>query len=256
MDKELKRKNKMKILLVTLSCLLLLAVGYYLIFTLEIFRKEQDSPDLENDIVQEAIDDKEETAEKEIPETNTLFTGKYIIATIPKGWRIEEYENGQGSKMLTSGLKYTGLTGLKVFKQDSEMFSMQAVYGLGFAGCPNYAKFKDESITYYQQIVSDNEVVGEQLNINDFTTSPYTEFKWLGLPFRRVDKTYVYDTKPGNQYFESTCVFTLVSFPDITLFKADGNFESSAYDFGATDSASQQDLLLIDGILESMKISK
>lgn len=256
MDKELKRKNKMKILLVTVFCLLLLAVGYYLIFTLEIFRKGQDDINLENEIEQENIENEENTGGEENTLETALFTGKYISATLPTGWRIEEYENGQGSKMLTSGLKYTGLTGLKVFKQDSEMFSMQAVYGLGFAGCPNYAKFKDESITYYQQIVSDNEVVGEQLNINDFTTSPYTEFKWLGLPFRRVDKTYVYDTKPGNQYFESTCVFTLVSFPDITLFKADGNFESSAYDFGATDSASQQDLLLIDGILESMKISK
>ena len=138
MDKAIKRSNRMKILIVTLSCLLFLAIGYYLIFTLDVFRKGGDELDNEEEIVQqEEVDN--------IEEDTTLFTGKYISATLPNGWSIEEYENGQGSTMLNTQETYSGLTGLKIFKEDVELFSMQAISGLGFAGCSNYAKFLDEN---------------------------------------------------------------------------------------------------------------
>jgi len=255
MDEDTKRKNKMKILLVTFSCLLILAIGYYLIFTLDIFRKSEENLDFENNIAQEENqEDIIDSSEEEIEVETTLFTGKYISATLPLDWRIEEYENGKGSKMLTSEGTYSGLTGLKIFKDDVELFYMQAVSGLGFSGCPSYAKFKDESTDYYQQTLTDNEVSGQELEIKDFTTTPYTEFKWLGVPFRRVEKTYVYDVKPGNQYFESSCVFTLLSFYDLTLYRIDGGYGSSVYDFGPTGVASPQDLEILDGILKSMSL--
>ncbi len=251
MEDIYKRKNKTKILLVTFSCLLLLAIGYHLIFTLDIFRKREDNLDYVNDIIQ----DENETLDNTIEEEETiLFTGKYISATLPNGWRIEEYENGIGSNMLNPEETYSGLTGLKIFKDGIELFTMQAVSGLGFAGCPNYAKFEDESTAYYQQTLTDNEVSGQELEIHDFTSTPYTEFTWLGLPFRRVEKTYVYDVNPGNQYFESSCVFTLLSFYDLTLYRIDGKYGSSAYDFGPTEIATPQDLEIIDEILESMSL--
>lgn len=247
MDKAFKKGNRMKILLVTLSCLLFLATGYYLIFTLDVFRKGGDELDNEEEIVQqEEVDN--------IEEDTTLFTGKYISATLPNGWSIEEYENGQGSTMLNTQETYTGLTGLKIFKEGSELFSMQAISGLGFAGCSNYAKFSDESTTYYQQILVDNEISGSEVTVHDFTNSVYSEFTWLGVPFRRIEKTYVYDVVPGNEYFESCCVFTLLSFQDITLYEIDDKYESSAYDFSPSSSASQEELLIIDSILESMSL--
>lgn len=254
MEEVNKRSNTLKILIVTLSCLLLLAVGYYLIFTLEIFRQSRDDLDYEDETIQEDSDALENTQEENQEVETTIFTGKYISATIPIGWRIEEYENGQGSNMLNSQEKYSGLTGLKIFKGDTELFYMQAVSGLGFAGCPNYAKFKDESTTYFQQNLTDNEVSGIELKVFDYTSTPYSEFKWFGVPFRRIEKTYIYDIKPGNQYFESSCVFTLLAFYDLTLYRIDGKYGSSTYDFGPTEIASEQELLLIDDVLESMTL--
>jgi hypothetical protein len=43
------------------------------------------------------------------------FIGEAVTATLPKGWSIQEYFNGEGSDMLTEGVTYTGLTGLKIF---------------------------------------------------------------------------------------------------------------------------------------------
>ncbi len=247
MDKAIKRSNRMKILIVTLSCLLFLAIGYYLIFTLDVFRKGGNELDNEEENVeQEEVDN--------IEEDTTLFPGKYISAALPNGWSIEEYENGQGSTMLNTQETYSGLTGLKIFKEDIELFSMQAISGLGFAGCSNYAKFSDESTTYYQQILMDNEISGTELTIHDFRNSQYSEFTWLGVPFRRVEKTYIYDVMPGNEYFESSCVFTLLSFSDLTLYRIDGKYGSSAYDFTPSNSATQDELLIIDSILESMSL--
>ncbi len=251
MDKLKGKIGSIKILIVILLCILFLAVGYYLVFTLKVFRKSTNEQETYNDVTGQ---DTESELENNGNVEFILFEGEHISASLPTSWRIEEYVDGQGSTMLTPGETYSGLTGLKIYKEDTLLFSMQAVSGLGFSGCPNYARFPDESKEYYEQTLIDNEVSGQELNIQDFTSSSYSEFEWLGVSFRRVGNTYVYDTISGNDYFESSCVFTLVSFYDLTTYRIDGKYGSSAYDFGATQSATTSDLETIDDILDSMAL--
>ncbi|MDY0097479.1 MAG: hypothetical protein RBS01_03970 [Candidatus Dojkabacteria bacterium] len=187
------------------------------------------------------------------------YDGETFTAHLPtqwsiSDWSIEEYYNGAGTDMLTDGETFTGLTGFKIFKNDVEMFYLKAIYGIGFAGCPNYARFADESTTYYNQIVADNQISGTQVNIDDFTAAEYSEFEWLGKTFRRVEREYNYDTVDGNNYFEPSCVPTLVTFDGLEFQPATGPAATS-YDYGPTEDATLEDLEEIDLILESMELS-
>lgn len=251
-------------LLLVLSFLLLLFVSiflYLLFFTnvldsLNLVNKKDQQPQQQQEEQEDDSNPEESEEEQEVEdeqETLTPFEGDTFSAQLPQDWIIEEYYNGEGTDMLTGGISYTGLTGLKIFKDDTEVFFMQAVYGIGFAGCPNYAKFTDESITYYNQILEDNEVSGTELNIQDYTAIQYNEFVWLGKTFRRVEREYSYDTIEGNQYFEPPCVPTLVDFDDLEFLPEEGP-SAKTYDYSPTDEATLQDLDVIDTILESMEI--
>ncbi len=248
-----KKKSFVKPLLFILIFLLLAAGIYYLIFEMNIIEKLT-GENLDNNVAEEQPE--EDDIEEDTKETETLtpFDGEYISTEIPDGWEIEEYKDGEGTTMLPDIGGYTGLTGLKIFKGEQEIFFMQAVSGLGFAGCPNYAKFTDENPEYYSQIVEDNEIIGEDLNVTDYTNSQYQEFTWLGIPFRRIAKEYLYDETLGNEYFESPCVPSLISFENISLYTSEDGYESSTYDYGAKEDATEQDLLVVDQILADMKL--
>lgn len=247
--KERKKVKFPKALLFLLGFLLFAGITYYLIFNLKIFEnqpiEESNEETQEEETIEETEDDEIEMAQ---------FQGEYISTNLPLGWSITEYTDGEGTDMLTPGT-YSGLTGLKIFKEDTEIFYMQAVSGLGFAGCPNYAKFDDESTTYYQQLLVENEVSGEVINITDYTDTAYEEFTLLGLPFRRIGKTYLYDVISGNNYFEPPCVPSLVAFYDLTLYRAQEGPGSSTYDYGATDEATPEDLLVVDQILQDIALT-
>ncbi len=250
-----KKKGSLKILIIILAFLIFVALAYYLIFTLKLFEKMGlDSKDTttEDQQVEENVD--EDTVDEEVV-TLSPFEGEFVSTQLPDGWSIKEYKDGQGTDMLTSGVTYEGLTGLKIFKDTTEVFYMQVVSGLGFAGCPYYAKFEDESTDYYEQILEDNEVSGENVTVTDYTDTQYEEFTWLGVPFRRIAKVYVYDTVLGNSYFESPCVPSLISFDDITLYTLDQDMGSSTYDYGATEDSTLEDLLIVDQILNDMELA-
>jgi cytoskeletal protein RodZ len=67
------------------------------------------------------------------------FAGTVVTATLPEGWSMKEYFNGQGSEYLVEGVTYTGLTGIKIFNADNtDVFHLSAVNGIGFEGCSEY----------------------------------------------------------------------------------------------------------------------
>lgn len=243
------KKKLSKIFLFILIPLLFIGIAYYLIFPLNLLEKLGSV---------DSNSTNEQGEEEEEDNSSTLlvdFEGEYISTEIPEGWSIVEYEDGEGTNMLTPGIEYTGLTGLKIFKNTTEIFYMQAVSGLGFSGCPFYAKFEDESTSYYQQILENNEVSGDTVTVTNYTNTEYEEFTWLGVPFRRIAKVYVYDIIPGNSYFESACVPSLVSFYDLTLYRLGEGPGSSVYDYGAKESATGEDLLVVDQILQDMVLN-
>ena len=243
-----KKKFPIAILFVFLF-VLFLGLAYYAIFSLKLLEKvglfdTQETTEQENT---QELEENNEGAEL-VP-----FEGEVVNANLPANWSMEEYFNGEGTTMLTEGIDYTGLTGLKIFKDTTEIFYLKAIYGIGFSGCPSYAKFDDENPAYYTQILEDNEVSGDEVNVTDYTNSTYIQFEWLGKTFRRIGDIYNYDTIAGNAYFEPTCTPSLVSLSGLQ-FTPDGEPAASGYDYGATDEATEADLLIVDEILESMTL--
>jgi len=208
----------------------------------EMETEENNTADLSDDTVT-PLEEEEET---------TIITGEYTTATVPTGWTIVEYMDGDGSDMLVEGTTYTGLTGLKIFNPDDEaVFSMIAVSGIGFAGCRDYAIFADDNADYYQEQVDMNNEIGETMNEHDYTLTDYAEFEWMGTTMRRIDDLYYYDTKEGNNYFEPPCVPGLIILEGFTFQDTDYTYE--AYFYGLEDIATEEEYEIVDSILESME---
>jgi len=248
-----KKKNKTpKILLLVLSLLVLFGLLYYSVTSLELLQKLGISTETQQ---QEDEDETSTDLDIEIEEEEelTLFEGDTFTASLPPDWTIEEYYDGNGTDMLPEGTDFEGLTGLKIFKNQTEIFYLKAIYGIGFAGCPSYSKFTDEDPVYFAQIEEDNLVSGTETTVTDYTQSEYVEFELLGKTFRRVERAYVYDTILGNEYFEPPCVPSLVTFEDLEYIPEDGE-PTTAYDYGITENATSEDLVILDEILESIAL--
>lgn len=192
--------------------------------------------------------------EEEIPQ-EVYFEGDTVRALQPAGWTIEEYYDGEGTESLVEGTTYEGLTGLKIKKNGVEKFSIRAVSGIGFVGCPMYAQFADYNPSHLALQESMAEEIGEPMNITDYSDSEYEEFEWLGKTFRRIGETYFYDEEEGNNYFEAPCVSGLLVLEGFTFMDSNG-YLGEAYFYGAAEGTSEEDLLLIDSILESMVLQE
>jgi catechol 2,3-dioxygenase-like lactoylglutathione lyase family enzyme len=219
--------------------------------------QNEDGADLveDNDAVcevgEEGCEDEEETEE-----SSTTFEGEVISAQLPTGWRIVEYFDGEGTESLPEEMgTYTGLTAIDIINPENlQVFSIQAVSGIGFAGCPIYPLFEDDNESYrlVQEGVSDE--MGETLNIVDYTDAEYVEFEFLGVTFRRIDDQYFYDTQEGNNYFEPPCVEGLLTLEGLYFTDEDG-YKYEAYFYGPTEDSTPEDLIVVDEILESIELN-
>ena len=243
-------------LLLVIVCLLI----YIFLPNIKSFGKEM-FPNLgiwEEDSEEEISEDTNEVENAEEEEDATTeqteeFTGEYITATLPEGWNIIEYTDGDGTDMLTDTLTYTGLTGIEILNADSEVvFTIEAVYGIGFAGCGDYAVFLDDNQSYYDEQRAMNDEIGEAMNEHDFTNTEYSEFVWFGTTMRRIEDTYYYDTINGDSYFEPSCTPSLKTLSGLT-FEVDG-YTGDAYSYGLTNNATESEYTTVDGILESMEV--
>ena len=268
---EPKDKTKKKFLVplvIALSVILLLIVGYIVYIQFfkpqptdtedSVTQEEQNIENIEDEDIVDTEDDEtgEEDVETENEEdTNTTFIGDVITAQLPEGWSIIEYFDGEGTESLPDmGLDYEGLTAIDIISPDNrQVFTIQAVSGIGFAGCPNYALFDDDSESYRFEQESASNDMGETLNITDYTGQDYEEFEFLGVTFRRIDDKYFYDMREGNNYFEPPCVEGLLTLEGLYFTDSDG-FKYEAYFYGPTEDATEDDLPIVDQILESIEI--
>lgn len=264
------KKKYLAPLVITLSIILLLVISY--IVYLQFFKKDtvnttnnnqQEEKSLEDsdteDLVQNGkkdTDTNEDDAEAVEEESEyTTFTGEVITAQLPEGWSIVEYFDGEGTESLPDmGLNYEGLTAIDIINPDSlQVFTIQAVSGIGFAGCPNYALFDDDGEAYRLQQESVSDDMGEPLNITDYTGTDYVEFEFLGVTFRRIDDKYFYDTQEGNNYFEPPCVEGLLTLEGLYFTDSD-EYKYESYFYGPTEDATEDDLPIVDEILESIEL--
>lgn len=187
-------------------------------------------------------------------EETTTFTGKTITATLPKDWTVKEFYNGEGSDYLVEGTTYTGLTGLKIFNSsNAEVFSLQAISGIGFEGCNEYYQFKDDSSEYKAEMQSIADEIGDTMKIKDLSNTTYTEFEILGTKVRRVEKDLYYDEKEGDTYFEASCFSPLLMLNGL-YFTYEDNSKGTGYFYEYNSNDTNEELLKIDNILKSIKL--
>jgi hypothetical protein len=269
-EEKLIEKKPRKSLYIIISILGVLAIGLATYFIYTTYFKKDDTTNTE-DTTSETVDDTENTTEdnngvcsideeeciedeESKSSENTEFTGDYFTATLPTGWVLREYENGNGSEYLLDGETYTGLTGLEIRNPDGDrVFSMMSVTGIGFSGCPMYAVFEDNNEDFQNEIES-NLIEGEEIqDLKDYTDTEYEEFELLGTTVRRIGTEYYYDTVEGNNYFESPCVNGLITLEGLYYMDSDG-YHLDAYYYGAETDATEEDLLIVDGILDSLEL--
>jgi hypothetical protein len=263
---EKKSKKPLLIIVIAVLSFLVIALVTFIIFT-SINKNKTEDKDNDTVVTEEDEDEdtqdtdedqdeeivvKEDTDEEDVAQTE-VYNGVEINATIPTGWKITEYFDGEGTNMLNDDVTYTGLTGLAVTNGSGKLiFSLKAVGGIGFVGCSDYAKFDDENTSYYDQNVLDNEMTGMEMTVHDYTNTEYQEFEWLGTTFRRVGLDYYYDTEEGNNYFEPPCQPGLLSLEGL-FFEDEDGYVGQSYFYGPEDDAQESDLLLLDDVLESME---
>ncbi len=252
-----KKGVSQKILLIIIAILLFLLLALALFFLYK--NGTFDTLLNKKSAVQQEDKEKEDSTTQNKEENNqpkeSYYAGKTVKALLPEGWSIEEYYNGEGTDSLVEGVVYDGFTGLKIKKGTEEIFSVRAVSGIGFIGCPMYAKFSDYNPADLELNQSMADEIGEPMNITDYTSTQYSEFKWLDRDFRRIGLTYFYDQQPNNNYFEAPCVSGVLTIDGLNFTDTEG-FTGEAYFYGASMNATEQDLLVVDKILESMTLQK
>lgn len=266
-----EKKKWLHVLVIALAVLFISVVGYIVYkefvkddttpkendtqITQDDDSQNSDETDLteDNDAVCEVGE--EDCDDEETQESSTTFEGEVISAQLPTGWRIVEYFNGEGTESLPEEMgTYTGLTAIDIINPENlQVFSIQAVSGIGFAGCPSYPLFKDDNESYrlVQENVSDE--MGDTINITDYTDAEYVEFEFLGVTFRRIGDKYFYDTQEGNNYFEPPCVEGLLTLEGL-YFTDDDGYKYEAYFYGPTEDSTPEDLIIVDEILESIEL--
>jgi hypothetical protein len=264
-----KERNKWLTVIIIFLGLFLVSIAGYIIYQ-EFFYEPNDTDtttieeqnddgtttdELENDTEVCEVGDEDCIEEDDIKESTVKFEGEIITAKIPYDWNIIEYFDGAGTESLPdTEISYAGLTAIDIINPNNlQVFTLQAVSGIGFIGCPNYALFEDDNETYRLQQESSMNELGEELNITDYTNTEYIEFEFLDVTFRRIDEKYYYDTEEGNNYFEPPCVDGLLTLEGLYFTDDDGNIYES-YLYGPTDDATSADLLIVDEILESVEL--
>jgi len=192
-----------------------------------------------------------EQEEDEEPITLETYEGEYISAIHPTEWEIIEYEDGEGTEMMSEGTTYSGLTGIQINKEGQEIMKIEGVSGIGFVGCPELPRFEDSSPAYEQEQEDiSNEVQGEPINYLDYTDVPYSEFQWFDKRIRRVETALYYDTVDGNEYFEPQCEVSFLRIEDLG-FEDEAGFEGDTYMYTISQSTTEE-LSMLDQILISM----
>ncbi len=271
---RLKRKNSWLLVLIIFLTVLFLSIAGYIVYKEFIQLKNSSDQNIVNDTDEKKTDETEietieddsgvceigdedclEEEDDEIGSSYVTFEGEVITAQLPSGWSIIEYFDGDGTESLPGEAgDYEGLTAIDIISDDNrQVFTLQAVSGIGFAGCPQYALFEDDNDVYKLEQETMNDEMGEEMEVLDYTDTEYVEFEFLGVTFRRVGNKYYYDTDEGNNYFEPPCIESLLTLEGLYFTDEDGHIYE-AYFYGPTEYSIEDDLPIIDDILESMEL--
>lgn len=188
---------------------------------------------------------KEEETVKE-PEL-VKFQGEYLTTEIPQGWSIKEFKNGEESDMVTEGVQYSGLTKFEISHESKDIFKLEILDGVGSVGCSQIVLFKDSPEDFEEKQNQQNEEIGIQANVLDYTDTKYSEISLFGTELRRVETKVFYDTNSNTETFEAQCEsnwLVLKGLEDVSPV--------SLFNVWISQEASEEELTVLDSILESL----
>ena len=195
-----------------------------------------------------------EEVETEKLQGNT-YEGKAITATLPEGWEIKEFFDGEGHNFLTTGQEektyYMGLTGIQIYNGNKEIMELKKVpYATGIEGCEKLPRFSDNSPDY-EYIMGKSQKSSWESDITyiDYTNTPFSEFIFLGMRVRRVSTNLYIDRIPNDEYFQPQCDLLSLSLGNLMSATAQG----SRFFYTISEEANENELVTLDKILESMK---
>lgn len=239
-EKKKTKGNEGLIVIIFILLFAVIAMGTY-IFIKEGYFSEKTST---NTVKEEEEKKKEETVKE--PEL-VKFRGEYISAEAPEGWSIKEFKNGEESDTVTEGIQYSGLTKLEIRNEDKDIFKLEILDGVGSVGCPQIVLFKDSPENFEENQNEQNELIGIEANVLNYTDTQYSEISLFSTKIRRVGTKFFYDTNSNTETFEAQCEsnwLVLKGLEDVSPV--------SLFNVWISQEASEEELTVLDSILESL----
>jgi len=197
---------------------------------------------------------KNNDSEEESEDEDQQFSGDAISAVLPDGWQIVEYYDGAGTDMLVETLSYEGISAIEVINPDNEViFKLKGVYGIGGTDyCAEYYKFADFDQADYDYFEGVNdEFFQVDLPIVDLSGVSYSEINLFERELRRVDKVLYIDRIDTNATFDAGCGISKAMWEIESLTLNQDTYVNHTYTWYINDSATDQELEILDDILNS-----
>ena len=243
-EKKKTKGNEGLIVIIFILFFAVIAMGTY-IFIKEGYFTEKNP----TNTIEEEEEKKEEETVKE-PEL-VKFQGEYISAEAPEGWSIKEFKNGEESDTVTEGVQYSGLTKLEIRNEDKDIFRLEILDGVGSVGCPQIVLFKDSPENFEENQNEQNELIGIEANVLNYTDTQYSEISLFSTKIRRVGTKFFYDTNSNTETFEAQCESNWIELNGLE------NVSPVSYFYvWISQEASEEELTALDSILGSLDFAK
>lgn len=177
----------------------------------------------------------------------TEFNGRKFSTKLLKGWHIKEYIDGEDGEYRPIQLE--GLTGIKIYKDNTEIAKFRAIYDIGFESCPLLGHFPDSSTEYEEKIKRDLALI-EEVKIQNF--NDYIDFKLLGVRMRISGNTIFFDTEPGEKYFEPQCSLGFIPLTGLPFTLKDRSESYDSFHFVINRALTNQERKELVFILENI----
>lgn len=243
-EKKKTKGNEGLIVIIFILFFAVIAMGTY-IFIKEGFFTEKNPTN--------TIEEEEEKKEEEtVKETELVkFQGEYLTTEIPQGWSIKEFKNGEESDMVTEGVQYSGLTKFEISHESKDIFRLEILDGVGSVGCSQIVLFKDSPEDFEEKQNQQNEEIGIQANVLDYTDTKYSEISLFGTKVRRVRTKVFYDTDSSTNTFEAQCESNWLVLKGLERVSP-----VPLFNVWISQDASEEELTVLDSILRSLDFAK
>lgn len=188
-----------------------------------------------------------------------------VKADVPKGWEVKTivYSNVVNYATDTEeSEKIVGDVSIEIYKNGGSMASLSAITDTGGAGGVYY-HFPDSDPEVYESMLEASMEEDSLITVREIGEGEYTKINLLGLEVRRVNDVYVPNTNEKDTYYFTNSLDPVLFYFDNTgpsyevYYNGVINSENiSKFELriDEANSPSEEDLLIVDSILDSMEL--